>query len=103
MAFLYEADEDVSGKTSDHEDAFDGRFAELVPHERIVEEVVFQSADPAFQGLMTITTTLTPGPGGTEVAIVCSNVPSGISESDHQQGMASTLKNLADFTERGNR
>lgn len=104
MAFLYDAaNKDVPGKTSEHEDAFEGRFVQLVPNEKIVEEIAFKSHDLAFQGLMTITTTLTSVPGGTDVSIVCSNVPSGISESDHQQGMVSTLKNLAAFTEQGDR
>jgi hypothetical protein len=46
-----------------------------------------------------VTATLTPAAGGTEMSIVCSNVPIGIRESDHQAGMASTLENLAAFTE----
>jgi hypothetical protein len=37
--------------------------------------------------------------GGTEVGILCENVPSGIRPSDHQMGLTSTLKNLAAFTE----
>jgi hypothetical protein len=38
-------------------------------------------------------------PEGTEVSFVCENVPSGIRPSDHQVGMASTLAQLAAFTE----
>ncbi len=48
---------------------------------------------------MTITTTLTPVAGGTEVGIACENVPEGITAADHQVGMASTLANLAAFVE----
>ena len=44
---------------------------------------------------MTVRTALTPVPGGTDVAIVCENVPSRHRESDHQAGIASTLANLA--------
>ncbi|MGV3481509.1 MAG: SRPBCC domain-containing protein, partial [Sphingobium sp.] len=80
-------------------DIVDGRFAELVPSQRIVELVDFQSDDPAFAGTMKITTSLTPVPGGTEVAITCENVPGGISPKDHQAGMNSTLANLAAYIE----
>jgi uncharacterized protein YndB with AHSA1/START domain len=86
MAFVYE-DASVRGKTMEHADVFEGTFVELVPNERIVERVEFQSDDPAFAGTMTITTTLTPLTGGTDVSIVCENVPKGISAEDHQAGM----------------
>lgn len=100
MAFAYiDAEHTVRGKTSDDADVFHGRFLELVPHERIVELVEFESDDPAFAGAMTVTTTLSPVSGGTEVTIRCENVPSGIRPSDHQAGMISTLRNLAAFTE----
>ena len=72
---------------------------ELVRNERIVERVEFESDDPAFAGAMTITTTLAAVSGGTEVSIPCENVPVGIGPSDHQAGLASTLSNLAAFTE----
>jgi hypothetical protein len=56
----------VRGKTSAHADVFHGRFVELVPHERVVELVEFESDDPAFAGAVTIATTLAAGGGGTE-------------------------------------
>jgi uncharacterized protein YndB with AHSA1/START domain len=100
MAFVYAgADHAVRGKTSEHADVFSGRFMELVPDARIVERVEFESDDPAFAGAMTVTTSLAPVPGGTRVTIVCENVPPGVRPSDHQAGMASTLQNLAAFTE----
>ncbi len=36
---------------------------------------------------------------GTEVTIICENVPEGISQDDHEAGMNSTLANLAAFLE----
>ncbi|MFZ5792942.1 MAG: SRPBCC domain-containing protein, partial [Pseudomonadota bacterium] len=81
------------------EDRFAGRFVELLPYERIVEDVVFASDDPAFAGTMRVTTTLTPVADGTRVTIACANVPAGIGPDDHQAGMASTLRNLAGFIE----
>lgn len=100
MSFLYtEPDPEVQGKTSDHADTFEGRFVGLIPGERIVEEIDFVSDDPAFRGTMTITTTFRPVSGGTEVTVVCEDVPEGIGESDHKAGIASSLANLAAFVE----
>jgi uncharacterized protein YndB with AHSA1/START domain len=98
MSFTY-TDRTMRGKTSEHADVFRGRFLELLPNERIVELVEFESDDPAFAGAMTVTTTLAPLSGGTEVTILCENVPPGIRVSDHQAGIRSTLKDLAAFTE----
>ncbi|HVZ41004.1 MAG TPA: SRPBCC domain-containing protein [Candidatus Kapabacteria bacterium] len=100
MSFVYnDPDHPVRGKTSEHADLFQGRFLELVPDERIVEAVKFESNDPSFAEEMIITTTLTSVPGGTEVTIRCDNVPGVIRPEDHQAGIASTLENLAAFTE----
>lgn len=101
MALIYAgAAHAAPGKTSAHVDLVEGRFRELVPDRRVVEIVAFESDDPAFAGAMTITTTLAAVTGGTEVTIRCDEVPPGISAEDHAAGMASTLANLAAFTER---
>lgn len=98
MALTYD-DPTACGKTSAHSDVVEGRFHELVPNERVVEIVTFSSDDPVFAGEMSITTSLSPVPDGTEVTIRCDNVPHGISAEDHQAGLASTLANLAAFIE----
>ncbi|RFB94198.1 ATPase [Rhizobium leguminosarum bv. trifolii] len=85
------------GKTSDKTDRFEGRFARLVPDERIVWATVFDSVDKSFSGEMTVTTTLTPVDGGTDVTMVCDNVPSGIRLEDNEEGCRLTLGNLAAF------
>ena len=87
------------GKTSANTDVVEGRFVDLVPAERIVQQVEFESADPLFAGTMTMTWTLTTAPGGTQVGIECANVPPGIGAEDHAAGLASTLANLAAFVE----
>lgn len=100
MAFIYaDPGQHGRGKASADEDVVEGRFVELLPDERIVEDVRFVSDDPAFAGTMRITTAISPTPGGTKVGFTCENVPPGISAEDHQTGMASTLKNLAAFIE----
>lgn len=99
MVLEYRGDHRLPGKSSDDSDVVRGRFAELDPNRRIVERVEFESEDPAFAGTMTITTTLRPVEGGTEVTIGCDDVPEGIEESDHRAGIASSLEQLARFTE----
>ena len=100
MALTYDQpDHAAPGKTSQHADVVRGRFLELVPDERIVQLVEFESKDPAFAGEMEMTWLLTAVPGGTHVAILCENVPEGIRHEDHEAGLRSTLENLAAFTE----
>jgi uncharacterized protein YndB with AHSA1/START domain len=100
MVLTYDQpDHRAPGKTSEHSDVVRGRFLELVPNERIVQLVEFESEDPAFAGEMKMTWTLTAVPGGTNVALRCENVPAGIRHEDHEAGFRSTLENLAVFTE----
>lgn len=99
MALTYRGDHPNAGKTSEDTDVVEGRFAELVPNERVVQLVTFQSDDPAFGGAMRMIWSLSPAPGGTEVMITAENVPAGISKEDHDVGLRSTLENLARFVE----
>jgi len=87
----------TSGKTSANEDVVDVRFTQIELHRRIVQVVDLQSDDPAFSGPMTMTWTLRPADGGTEVRIVAENVPEGISGADHAEGLRSSLDNLDRF------
>lgn len=98
MAFVY-LDQSMPGKTSGNADVFQGVFVDLIPNRRVVESVEFESDDPAFAGAMTVTTMLDALADGTKVTILCENVPSGISQADHEAGIASTLANLAAFIE----
>jgi uncharacterized protein YndB with AHSA1/START domain len=87
------------GKTSEDTDVVKGRFLELVPDERIVQSVEFQSDDPAFAGEMLMTWSFSAAPEGTAVTIVCENVPEGIRKEDHDVGLRSSLENFADYIE----
>jgi len=77
----------------------DGRFAEILPDERIVESVRFDIANPPSQGELSITTILEQVKDGTKVTIAAADVPSGISEGDCRAGMDMMLKKLANFVE----
>ncbi len=98
MVLTYETSQHPGpGKTSEDTDVVQGRFLELVPDERIVQSVEFVSEDSSFAGTMTMTWSLAPVGGGTEVTIRCENVPVGIQQEDHDVGLRSTLANLAAF------
>lgn len=100
MALSYEqANHPGHGKTSEHTDVVEARFKELVPGERIVQVVEFQSDDPAFAGAMTMTWSLAAVADGTMTTILCEDVPAGIGKEDHDAGLSSTLANLAAFVE----
>src|SRR5437867_8873082 len=45
----------AAGKTTAQTDTYHGRFVKLVPDERVVEVVEFETTDTALQGEMTIT------------------------------------------------
>lgn len=98
MSLVYPDDERVMrGKTSEHTDTFQGRFAKLVPNELVVWAVEFESADRAFAGEMIVSTWLAPADSGTEVTIVTDNIPPGIRPQDNEAGCRLTLEKLAAF------
>lgn len=53
------------GKSSEDTDTFQVRFVELVPYEKIVEVIKFESRDRRFGGEMKITTSFTDTDEGT--------------------------------------
>ena len=87
------------GKSGPGKDAVEVRFAQMLPEEKIVEEVRFVSDDPAFAGVMTLVTTFEKDRDGTRVTFSAHDVPEGISAADHALGMAQSLLNLARLTE----
>lgn len=85
------------GKSAEHSDVTEVTFVELVPGERIVQRVVFDSEDPSFAGTMTMTWSLLETGDGTRVEIRADDVPPGISPEDHASGLAASLSNLASY------
>jgi uncharacterized protein YndB with AHSA1/START domain len=89
------------GKTTQDSDTVQGRFVELAPDEKIVWVVEFESQDPSFAGEMTITFSLAEADGGTEVIVLCEDIPKGVRLEDNEMGCRSSLQNLAALVERG--
>jgi uncharacterized protein YndB with AHSA1/START domain len=98
ISLTYDAPTAV-GKTSGHTDTFHGRFVQLVPNERVVEVVEFETADPELRGEMTITITLADADGGTEVLAVHEGLPRGLPTADNEAGWGSSLAKLAALVE----
>lgn len=90
---------DGVGKTSAHTDTYHGRFVELVPNERVVEVLEFESDDPAMAGEMTMTTTLRDLDAGTEVVIQHDGIPDAVKPADNETGTRMALAALAKWVE----
>lgn len=90
----------TGGKFAADSDIVEGRFLEVESDDRVVQAVEFDSDDPAFDGTMTMTWTVTRVDGGTRVELRADDVPPGISAVDHEAGMNSSLNNLADYLTR---
>jgi uncharacterized protein YndB with AHSA1/START domain len=100
MSLTYQDPEhSPGGKTSEDTDTFHGRFIELVPCEKIVEVIEFESRDPRFAGEMEITTSFTDTDEGTEITVLCQDIPAGIRLEDNEMGCKSSLQNLAALIE----
>lgn len=89
-----------TGKTTAHTDTHHGRFVSLVPDERVVQAVEFESDDPAMQGEMLITYTLADAPGGgTDLHATHEHLPPGVSPEDNATGWRMSLGKLARLVE----
>ncbi len=89
------------GKSGDGTDSYGGTFAEIVPDERVVEVIEFDSPDPGLVGEMTMTTTLRDVPGGTEVTLRHDGIPDAVPPDQNRTGTRMALAKLAAYVERG--
>jgi uncharacterized protein YndB with AHSA1/START domain len=89
----------AAGKTAHNVDTYTGRFVTLKPYDRIVKDITFETANPAFAGTMRITVALAKADRGTELTVTCDNIPAGISPKDNETGWKMSLKKLAKLVE----
>ncbi|WP_067865190.1 SRPBCC family protein [Nocardia shimofusensis] len=89
----------AAGKTTGNTDSYRGRFVMLVPGERVVQLVEFDTEDPAVSGSMTISYTLTEVNGGTDLVAVHEDLPSGLSPDENEIGWRMSLAKLAALAE----
>jgi uncharacterized protein YndB with AHSA1/START domain len=90
-----------TGKSTSRTDTFHGRFDRLVPDAEVVEVVEFETDDPGMQGEMTITYTLTPADGGTDLVGMHEDLPRGLSPAENELGWTISIGKLAGLVENG--
>lgn len=100
LVLTYRDPSGAPGKSSPDEDVVEGRFVEVAPDARLVQEIEFESDDPRFAGVMRMTWAVTAGGDGSDVVFRAEEVPDGISAADHIEGLTSSLRNLAALLER---
>lgn len=87
------------GEGIEQEDHYVATFLELMPDERIVLGIDFESPDHKWAGEMTMTVTLEDAPGGTQVTIDFENLPPAITPEDNDAGTRSALEKLGRYLE----
>jgi uncharacterized protein YndB with AHSA1/START domain len=99
ISLTYDAPEG-KGKTTERTDTHHGRFVRLIPNSEVVQSIEFETDDPALQGEMTITYTLTDADdGGTDLTGVHENLPPGVPPEDNELGWSQSLAKLAALVE----
>ncbi|WP_197910686.1 SRPBCC domain-containing protein [Mycobacterium noviomagense] len=90
---------DQPGKTAGPTDTYHGRFVELVPNERVVEELEFETADPALRGVDADDDNARGAADGTDVVVLHDGLPPGVSAADNELGTRMALDKLAALVE----
>ena len=98
VSLTYRAEE-RTGKTEGATDTYAGTFIRLDPDERVVEELAFETDDPALQGTMTLTWTLSEDETGTTVELLHEGLPDAVPPDDNQAGTRLALTKLAAYVE----
>jgi uncharacterized protein YndB with AHSA1/START domain len=101
VSLSYQDPDATTGKSDARTDTYRGRFVEVVADRRVVEEIEFETDDPAFGGTMVLTTTLTAVDGGTLVEVHHEGLPAGVRPADNETGSRLALSNLAALVESG--
>jgi uncharacterized protein YndB with AHSA1/START domain len=101
LVLTYPPEATAHAKSTEDTDVVDVRIVDVVTDDRVVQAVDFDSDDPSFSGTMTMTWQVHDEHGRTRVEITAQDVPPGIGEQDHADGLASSLANLARLAEQG--
>ena len=90
-----------TGKTTAQTDTFHGQFARLTPDREVVQVVEFETDDPALQGAMTITYSLTGAGDGTDLIGTHEGLPDGVRPEDNEVGWRRSIDKLTALVEAG--
>ena len=89
-----------TGKTTEQTDSFHGRFVRLATDAEVVQAIEFETDDPTLRGEMTVTYTLAPADGGTELTGLHEDVPASVDPEQNELGWTMSLGKLAALVER---
>ncbi|QGU07194.1 hypothetical protein COCCU_06275 [Corynebacterium occultum] len=86
-----------SDQTSNRTDVLDAHFVEIIPEEKLVMNLSFESEDPDLAGTLQIIWELAPLAGGSLLTLSARNAPSGITAEGQRESMTTALANLSDY------
>jgi uncharacterized protein YndB with AHSA1/START domain len=89
-----------NGKSGADRDTYHSHFVNLRENELVVEQIEFESADPAMRAPMTVTTTLQELPRAVLISLTFDNIPTEVSELDNEKGTKMALTKLTQLLER---
>lgn len=98
ISLTYDAPTDA-GKTTAQTDTYHGRFVSLVPGERVVQALEFETDNPGMQGEMRVTINLRDVEGGTELVALHDHLPPALSPADNELGWRISLGKLKELVE----
>lgn len=98
ISLIYD-DPNATGKSGKSTDTYHGYFKTLIPNQKIVETMEFESKGPEFAGEMTVTTDLIAKNGGTEMVATHENLPQAVPEDQNEVGWKMSLTKLAKLLE----
>ncbi len=87
------------GKTDAATDTFHGRFVRLTPSREVMQEIEFETANPAMQGVMTVSYQLQGQADSTVVTASHEQLPAGLSPQDNELGWRISMDKLARLVE----
>jgi len=99
MRLTYAEPQQGRGKTSEDSDEIEVRIMKLEKEQSIEQEIIFDSDEQIYSGIMRMIWTFQPEADGTLVTVRAENVPEGIRPEDHEAALNSSLVNLAGFVE----
>jgi uncharacterized protein YndB with AHSA1/START domain len=100
---LFYLDNATKGKTAENEDRFTSTFVELIPYEKIVQAIHFESDQNEFTDEMIMEVFLEATENNsTKVTIIFKNIPTGVNPKDNEAGTEQSLEKLAVYMGRNN-
>lgn len=97
---LFYNDETIEGKTAGNEDRFSAKFTEIIPYNKIVQAIRFNSDKNGLEDEMIMEVYIDEVATNTcKVTIIFKNIPQAISPKANEDGTEQSLEKLAKLVE----